>query len=220
MFHFIGGTAAAIFLHEIISGEKTQAGMDPTKGIKTRKTDPLPGTSHSEPDKLRRTHYAGRTRPRPQPAPAQPAPAQPEEPSITFQGEKYTYPSPPAPQPAPQQRAQEPATGTGTEQTDTGAHTGSAGSHSDQPHTYAPRAPTSASIDLKTASQQWDPNTFASRGRPVKATVGDLIARDVVEKLKKEKLSGLPEISSSNEKLVRLARASYINQQNKYNTVF
>jgi hypothetical protein len=189
----------------------------------------LTGTSetqtHSEPEKSRQSHYAGRSFRKPEKQRTYTPTTGPVNSLRDAEGNTGT------------DLEQSPSeyTGTGTEQTDTGAHTGSAGPHSGHPHTYGPRAPTDTTKDVTTVRASPSPlkspietaktlglksmsETFT--GRPRRAEVGDIIAREVAEKLKKEKLSGLPEVTSSNEKLVRLARASYINEINKYNTVY
>ncbi len=60
----------------------------------------------------------------------------------------------------------------------------------------------------------------AFTGAAKKALVGDIISREEAARLASIALTGLPEATSNMEKLVALARASYVNQQNKYNVVF
>jgi len=151
----------------------------------------------------------------PSPTTAQPGQrpvAQPDQKSVTFQGETYSYDS-----------------GTGTSQTDTGAHTGSTGPHQDHPHTYGPRAPTTHSIDVSTAKPGQSPAARpgvvqsakqAFTGAARKVVSGDLISRKEAARMASIALTGLPKATSDMERLVALARASYVNQQNKYNVVF
>jgi hypothetical protein len=114
----------------------------------------------------------------------------------------------------------QPQTGTGTQQTDTGAHTGSAGPHSGHPHTYAPRAPTDSTKDITTVpATKSREDVFTGKAESRGPIVGTLVAAETLKKLRETKLSGLPDITSDNINLVRLARANYIAEQNKYNFV-
>jgi hypothetical protein len=221
----IGGLAWA---DRIMSGMYRSHMLNETQGIKTRKTDPLPDlSSHSEPESDQRAHYAGRSfRPRGRAQPPESIAKQsfqPEEKTTTFQPttgpqpqQPETEPETQQPEPQPQQpEPQKPET-----QPTTGVH-GSAGSLRDHPHTFGNRAEDTNKDITRLDLTKLNNDRFKSKEditpRP---KITPLVALDTVKKLKKTKISGLPEVSSNNVNLIRLARASYIKEQNKYNFVF
>ncbi len=207
-----------------------------TWNVHTRKTDPMakpgqspvpksahqasktksrrPRPSHSEPEPARQSHYTG--------VGVDPWRTRTDKPQSSAPTSSFRPTTGPQPPPGYDD------TGTGTQQTDTGAHTGSTGPHQDHPHTYGPRAPTGDSIDVSTTAPTPSPQRpsvvksmkEAFTGAAKKALVGDIISREEAARLASIALTGLPEATSNMEKLVALARASYVNQQNKYNVVF
>lgn len=219
------------------------------KTRKTDPLPDLSKASHSEPEADQRAHYAGRSF-RPRPRPQQPPESiakqsfQPEEKTTTFQPTSGpqppestgTQPQQPETEPETQQsetqqpetqqpetpesiagqsfqpEPQQPEPQQPETQPTTGVH-GSAGSLRDHPHTFGNRPPEDTNKDITAQFKSKEDITPRPRISP-------LVAIETVKKLKKTKISGLPEVSSNNVNLVRLARASYIREQNKYNYVF
>lgn len=202
---FMGAIIGSALTQRYLSSRITSHMLDETQGITTRKTDPLPDLSTiSEPHDDQRHHYSGKRsrRPRGSALGSINVPDSTADTPLTRERKRFT----PTTGPQPEVPLTNPTTG----------QQGQTGAFADHPHTAGKRADTRESKDVKTAEEIFT-------GKPTTSTpvARTLVSEDIVRQLKKKRkaMPGLPEVSDNNVDLVRLARASYILEQNKYNTV-